>query len=148
MDSSHSSSVRCAPTVKRSNTELEREHRPGEVSGSHGDEYEGGCCAVKCGRRRPTHRPHDGGSKHLGNIGQCLPDFQAQHPRMQPCSNTGLHAHVWPLRGLVWHMGWVVHEQVVRSKQATRSWELRTIRSPPAHSEITSHAVSNLTIRI
>jgi hypothetical protein len=38
-----------------------------------------------------THRPDDGGSKHLWNVGKLLPDYMAQHPRRQPsCSPTVL----------------------------------------------------------
>jgi hypothetical protein len=29
------------------------------------------------------HRPDDGGSKHLWNVGKLLPDYTAQHPRRQ-----------------------------------------------------------------
>jgi hypothetical protein len=30
--------------------------------------------------RAMTHRPDDGGSKHLWNVGKLLPDYTAQHP--------------------------------------------------------------------
>jgi hypothetical protein len=35
---------------------------------------------------RATHRPSDGGSKHLWNVGKPLPDYMAQQPRRQPSS--------------------------------------------------------------
>jgi hypothetical protein len=31
-------------------------------------------------------RPEDGGSKHLRNVSQFLPDYTALHPRRQPSS--------------------------------------------------------------
>jgi hypothetical protein len=34
--------------------------------------------------RAMTHRPDDGGSKHLWNVGKLLPDNTAQQPRRQP----------------------------------------------------------------
>jgi hypothetical protein len=37
-------------------------------------------------RFRGAHNPDDGGSKHLWNVGQFLPDYTAQHPRRQPSS--------------------------------------------------------------
>jgi hypothetical protein len=37
-------------------------------------------------RARLTHRPHDGGRKHLWNVGKRLPDYTTQHPRRQPSS--------------------------------------------------------------
>jgi hypothetical protein len=33
-----------------------------------------------------THRPDDGGSKHLKHVGKLLPDYTAKHPRRQPSS--------------------------------------------------------------
>jgi hypothetical protein len=33
-----------------------------------------------------NHRPDDGGSKHLWNVGKLLPDYTAQQPRKQPTS--------------------------------------------------------------
>jgi hypothetical protein len=33
-----------------------------------------------------THRPHDGDSKHLWNVGKLLPDYAAQQPTRQPSS--------------------------------------------------------------
>jgi hypothetical protein len=50
----------------------------GEISGSHGDVYEDDCLL--------GDRPDDVASKHLGNVGQFLPDYTAQHPRRQPSS--------------------------------------------------------------
>jgi hypothetical protein len=35
---------------------------------------------------RLTHRPDDGGSKQLRNVGKLLPDYTAQQPRRQPSS--------------------------------------------------------------
>jgi hypothetical protein len=60
-----------------------------EVSGSHGGEYEDdcllSCCAVYSSRSLPTfHRPDDGSSKHLWNVGKLLPDYTALQPRRQP----------------------------------------------------------------
>jgi hypothetical protein len=76
-----------------------------DVSGSQGDECEDYCllrrCTVSCGRNIPTfqrrllpqssqkrvnHRPDDGGSKILWNIGKLTPDYTAQQPRRQPSS--------------------------------------------------------------
>jgi hypothetical protein len=37
-------------------------------------------------RARLTHRPDDGGSKVLWNVGRLLPDYMAQRPRRQPSS--------------------------------------------------------------
>jgi hypothetical protein len=34
------------------------------------------------------HRPDDGDSKHLWNVGKLLPDYTSQRPRRQPSSNT------------------------------------------------------------
>jgi hypothetical protein len=34
------------------------------------------------------HRPDDGGSKGLWNVGKRLPDYTAQHPRRQPSSDS------------------------------------------------------------
>jgi hypothetical protein len=31
-----------------------------------------------------THRPDDGGSRHLLNVGRLPPDYTAQQPRRQP----------------------------------------------------------------
>jgi hypothetical protein len=33
-----------------------------------------------------THRPDDGDSKHLRNVGKLLPDYRTQQPRRQPSS--------------------------------------------------------------
>jgi hypothetical protein len=32
------------------------------------------------------HRPDEGGSKRLRNVGQFLPDYTVQHPRRQSCT--------------------------------------------------------------
>jgi hypothetical protein len=55
-----------------------------------------GCCSMQTGRywlqiknsiiQMLTYRPVDGGSKLLWNVGECLPDYTAQHPRRQPPS--------------------------------------------------------------
>jgi hypothetical protein len=37
-------------------------------------------------RAQLTHRPNDGGSKLLWNVGQYLPDYTVLHPRRQPSS--------------------------------------------------------------
>jgi hypothetical protein len=37
-------------------------------------------------RARFTHRPDDGGSKDLWNVGKLLPDYTALQPRKQPSS--------------------------------------------------------------
>jgi hypothetical protein len=37
-------------------------------------------------RAMSTHRPDDGGSKHLWNVSKLLPDYTAQQPRRQPSS--------------------------------------------------------------
>jgi hypothetical protein len=37
------------------------------------------------------HRPDDGGSKHLWDVGQFLPDYTALHPRRQPSPHVLLH---------------------------------------------------------
>jgi hypothetical protein len=55
------------------------------------DDFLLGCCAVYSGSEVLTacytaHRPDDGGSKHLGNVGQFLPDCTAQHARRQSSS--------------------------------------------------------------
>jgi hypothetical protein len=49
--------------------------------------------------RRPL-RPDDGGSEHLRNSGQFLPDYTAQHPRRQPSCVAQCPARV--PRGLPW----------------------------------------------
>jgi hypothetical protein len=36
--------------------------------------FRGACCLHH-------HRPDDGGSKYLWNVGKLLPDYTAQHPR-------------------------------------------------------------------
>jgi hypothetical protein len=52
----------------------------------------------KCGSpiQRPslTHRPDEGGSKHIGIVGALVPDYTAQHARRQAS------AAAYPLRGL------------------------------------------------
>jgi hypothetical protein len=35
-----------------------------------------------------SHRPDDGGSKHLRNVGKLLPDYTAQQPRRQSSSDS------------------------------------------------------------
>jgi hypothetical protein len=47
----------------------ERDSDSGEISGSHGGEYQHdchlGCCVVAASIIRAMHRPDDGGSRHL-----------------------------------------------------------------------------------
>jgi hypothetical protein len=42
----------------------------------------GACCLHQQGR----HRPDDGDTKHLRNVGKLLPKYTAQHPRRQSSS--------------------------------------------------------------
>jgi hypothetical protein len=52
----------------------------GEISGSHGVEYEDeDCCLPGCS-------PDDGGSKDLRNVGKLLPDYTVLQPRRQQSS--------------------------------------------------------------
>jgi hypothetical protein len=51
------------------------------IWGSHGGEYEDGCLL---GDDLGDHRPDDGGSKDLWNVGKLLPDYTALQPRTQP----------------------------------------------------------------
>jgi hypothetical protein len=44
--------------------------------------FRGACCPPQKG----THRPDDGGNKHLWNVGELLPDYTALQPRRQPSS--------------------------------------------------------------
>jgi hypothetical protein len=48
--------------------------------------YEDGCLLVVAPCSLVTHRPDDGGSKHLRNVGKLLPDYMAEQPRRQPSS--------------------------------------------------------------
>jgi hypothetical protein len=55
-----------------------------EISGSHGDVYEGvcllGCCTVQPSRNIPTFQDDctdNGGTKHLWNVGHLLLDYTA-----------------------------------------------------------------------
>jgi hypothetical protein len=52
------------------------------IWGSHGSEYEDGCLLGLLS----IHRPDDGGSKDLWNVGKLLPDYTALQPRRQPSS--------------------------------------------------------------
>jgi hypothetical protein len=62
----------------------------GGISGSDGGEYEDdcllGCLVVQSGRNWPRFISN-GGSKHLWNVGQFLPDYMAQHFRRQSSSS-------------------------------------------------------------
>jgi hypothetical protein len=81
--------------------------------GSHGGEYEDGCLlgcsAMKTGMSLPTfqrsvllpsserfpargfiHRPDDGGSTDLWNVGKLVPVYTALQPRRQPSSTSSM----------------------------------------------------------
>jgi hypothetical protein len=53
----------------------------GKISGFHGDGCEDNC---------RSDGPDNGGSKHLWNVRQFLPDYKVQHQRRQSSSNKNL----------------------------------------------------------
>jgi hypothetical protein len=71
-----------------------------EISGSHGGENKNcffwvvaSCSLVELYRRFRgaccLHRPDDGGSKYIRNVGKLLPDYTAQQSRKQPSLTLG-----------------------------------------------------------
>jgi hypothetical protein len=56
---------------------------------------------------RLTHRPDDGGSKDLWNVGTLLPDYTVLQPRRQPSSNWPVVCHTSFVTFLVqWSYYW------------------------------------------
>jgi hypothetical protein len=86
----------CVNVPRRSKENL----RPlSRIWGSHGDEYEDGCllgCSAVI-----THRPDNGGSKVLWNVGKLLPGYTALQTRRQPSSLRPLFFKCFNLYGEV-----------------------------------------------
>jgi hypothetical protein len=63
--------------------------------------------------------PDDGGSKHLLNVGQYLPDYTAQHPTRQPSSE---HSKVYKMSSSIFLLLWMIMSGPER-EDVTEIWK-------------------------